>query len=33
MLERFAAENLIGNYGIYYGNQNSGEVRPISQER
>lgn len=33
MLERFATENPLGNFGIYYGNQNSGEVRPISQER
>lgn len=30
MLERLAAESAIGNYGIYYGNQDSGEVRPIS---
>lgn len=33
MLDRFAAESKIGSYGIYYGNQNSGEVRPISQGR
>lgn len=31
MLERFAAESRIGSYGIYYGNQISGEVRPISK--
>lgn len=31
MLERFASETVLGNYGIYYGNQNSGEVRPISR--
>jgi flavin reductase (DIM6/NTAB) family NADH-FMN oxidoreductase RutF len=29
MLQRFAAELQLGNYGIYYGNQMSGEVRPI----
>ena len=29
MVERFSAENQIGNYGVYYGDQNSGEVRPI----
>jgi len=33
MLERFAAESRIGAYGIYYGDQNSGEVRRISEER
>lgn len=33
MLDRFAAESRIGSYGIYYGDQNSGEVRPISQGR
>lgn len=33
MLERFATENPLGNFGIYYGNQHKGEVRPISQER
>ncbi|AXI47688.1 flavin reductase [Sulfitobacter sp. SK012] len=30
MLERFAAESALGNYGIYYGDQKSGEVRPIT---
>lgn len=30
MLERFAAESALGTYGIYYGNQSSGEVRPFS---
>lgn len=30
MLERFAAESALGNYGIYHGNQDSGEVRPIT---
>ncbi|WP_299192416.1 flavin reductase family protein [uncultured Litoreibacter sp.] len=33
MLERFAAETKLGNYGIYYGNQSSGEVRPMTQGR
>jgi flavin reductase (DIM6/NTAB) family NADH-FMN oxidoreductase RutF len=33
MLERFAKESKLGNYGVYFGNQNSGEVRPIVQER
>lgn len=27
MLERFAAETQIGNFGVYYGNEQSGEVR------
>ncbi len=30
MLSRFAEETRIGNFGIYYGNQNSGQVRAIS---
>ncbi|MEH6524100.1 flavin reductase [Sulfitobacter sp.] len=30
MLERFAAESAIGSYGIYYGDQKSGEIRPIT---
>lgn len=30
MLERFAAESAIGSYGIYYGDQKGGEVRPIT---
>lgn len=29
MLERFSAEASMGNFGVYYGNQISGEVRPI----
>jgi flavin reductase (DIM6/NTAB) family NADH-FMN oxidoreductase RutF len=32
MLERFAKESKLGNYGLYFGNQNSGEVRPIVKE-
>ncbi|MBO9399069.1 flavin reductase [Shimia sp. R9_2] len=31
MLERFAEESRMGNFGVYYGNQVSGEVRPLSQ--
>lgn len=31
MLERFAAESKLGNYGIYYGDQSSGEVRPMTR--
>ncbi len=30
MLERLGREVSIGRFGIYYGNQNSGEVRPIA---
>lgn len=30
MLERFGAESALGNYGIYYGNQDRGEVRSIA---
>jgi flavin reductase (DIM6/NTAB) family NADH-FMN oxidoreductase RutF/ADP-ribose pyrophosphatase YjhB (NUDIX family) len=30
MLERFSAERLLGNFGIYTGDQNSGQVRPIA---
>ncbi|WP_299889145.1 flavin reductase [uncultured Ruegeria sp.] len=30
MLERLAEEAELGNFGIYYGNQNSGEVRPVA---
>jgi len=33
MLERFATESPLGNFGMYYGNQHKGEVRPISKER
>ncbi len=29
MLERLAQESRLGDFGIYYGDQNSGEVRPI----
>lgn len=29
MLERFATETALDTYGIYYGDQSSGEVRPI----
>jgi flavin reductase (DIM6/NTAB) family NADH-FMN oxidoreductase RutF/pimeloyl-ACP methyl ester carboxylesterase len=29
MLERFASENQFGNYGVYFGDQQRGEVRPI----
>ncbi|WP_170765634.1 flavin reductase [Ruegeria lacuscaerulensis] len=30
MLERFAQESRMGNFGVYFGNQVSGKVRPIS---
>lgn len=30
MLERFAAESRMGNFGVYYGNQVSGKVRPLT---
>ena len=30
MLKRFATESALGHYGIYYGDQNSGEVRPVA---
>ena len=30
MLERFAAESRMGNFGVYYGNEVSGEVRPLT---
>jgi flavin reductase (DIM6/NTAB) family NADH-FMN oxidoreductase RutF len=33
MLERFAIESPLGNFGMYYGNQHSGEVRPVSKEK
>lgn len=33
MLERLCAESRIGAYGIYFGDQNSGDVRPMSHER
>jgi flavin reductase (DIM6/NTAB) family NADH-FMN oxidoreductase RutF len=32
MLERFDKESKLGNYGLYFGNQNNGEVRPIVKE-
>lgn len=32
MLEHFAKESKLGNYGVYFGNQNSGEVRTIVKE-
>jgi flavin reductase (DIM6/NTAB) family NADH-FMN oxidoreductase RutF len=32
MLERFAKESKLGNYGLYFGNQDNGEVRPIANE-
>lgn len=30
MLERFAAESRLGNFGVYYGNEVSGEVKPFT---
>ena len=33
MLERFAAESQLGNFGVYYGNEVSGEVKPLSGRR
>lgn len=30
MLERFAAESQMGNFGVYYGNEVSGEVKPLT---
>ncbi|MDP5220333.1 flavin reductase family protein [Ruegeria sp. 2205SS24-7] len=30
MLERFARESRIGNFGVYYGNEVSGEVKPLT---
>lgn len=33
MLERFAEETKLGNYGIYYGDHATGEVRPMMQGR
>lgn len=30
MLKRLGREAIIGSFGIYYGNQNTGEVRPIA---
>lgn len=31
MLERLSEETRIGNYGIYFGNQNAGEVRRVAE--
>lgn len=31
MLERFAAESRIGDFGVYFGNQASGRIRPLPQ--
>lgn len=33
LLERFAQESRLGNFGVYYGNQIRGQVRPISSRR
>lgn len=33
MLERFAAEAKLGNYGIYFGGHDAGDVHPISRRR
>ncbi|WP_406648554.1 flavin reductase family protein [Aliisedimentitalea scapharcae] len=33
MLERFARESRMGNFGVYYGNQIRGEVRPIVSDK
>ncbi|KIC38920.1 flavin reductase [Leisingera sp. ANG-M7] len=30
MLERFASEARMGNFGVYYGNQTTGQVRPVA---
>lgn len=32
MLDRLAEESRLGNYGIYFGNQNAGRVTPVAQE-
>jgi len=32
MLDRLAEESRMGNYGIYFGNQNAGRVTPVAQE-
>lgn len=29
MLERFAEENRIGNFGVYYGNETKGDITPV----
>ncbi len=31
MLERLSEENRLGDFGIYYGDKNSGEVRPVTR--
>lgn len=33
MLERLADENRVGNYGIYFGNQDQGRVEPIGERK
>ncbi|SMX42431.1 flavin reductase [Octadecabacter ascidiaceicola] len=33
MLKRFATESPLGNFGMYYGDQYSGEVRPVLKEK
>lgn len=33
MLDRLADESRMGNYGIYFGNQNAGRVTPVAQEK
>ncbi|MBI1173448.1 flavin reductase [bacterium] len=33
MLERLAAETRLGNYGIYFGNQDQGRVAPIGERK
>jgi hypothetical protein len=30
MLERLAEESRMGNYGIYFGNQNAGQVAKVA---
>lgn len=32
MLERYANEAALGHYGIYYGDQTSGQVRPVARQ-
>lgn len=32
MLERFAQESQVGNFGVYYGNEKSGEVKSVAQQ-
>ena len=33
MLERLADESRMGNYGIYFGNQDQGRVEPIGERK